>query len=330
MSYDPTIAGLIDRTDEDWGDPAENVAKRIDFGIPPIDKALFGMDCINGELLGIQANEKERKSTVLANILYNVASQKRFGVCIDTLESGMNPLAYRDVLISMVTTRTMIASVYGDDRAMWPVVHDIFAHPVLQDQLCVSKDFLWYSSRSARQQAAIEQAKKQLRGMPIVIFGPHPEEGDTKNLQASMQRWHLLYHGEHPKAKGKCVRVFGSDHLQEYAIRGDDYIRMEAVVPAFADFVTSHPGTVVIAVSQVSVTSTRLAKQGLGQKKAKGGAKLGAEVVTIFETEYDQKATPYTVTIGLSATRKRPFPTVTQEIDPSSGAFLRPGYRKLG
>jgi len=328
MAYDPTLAGLIARADGDWGNPDDNVEGLVFYGIKHVDHALFGIDFRNGELIGIQATEKQRKSTMLANVVYNVASHNRFWICVDTLESGVPPMAYRDILISMAATRRLIARAYTGNRATWPDVHTIFAHPDLQSELCICKEFLWYSRRSAKQLHAIEWAKSHLSEMPIVIFGPRQEEGAAKNIAVTIDRWNRLYNGEYPTAKGKFVRLFCSDHVQQYeGWPGEDYRKLETVTDHFANFVTSHPGSVVIAVSQVSVTSARLARQGLGKARAKGGAKLGAEVNVLFETSYDKDSSPYQMAIEVPETRRRPPPKVIQEIDPSSGAFLRPAYR---
>lgn len=325
--YDPTLRGLISETEKDWGNPADNVAGLVFYGIPPVDKALFGIDFRAGELIGIQAQEKRRKSTMLANIAYNIAAIKRFWVCIDTLESGMPPMAYRDVLVAMLTTRELISTVHGKDRMQWPNVEAIFSGPSLHDELGISKEFLWYAKRSEKQHRAIEAAKIRLSDIPIMLFGPRTEQGSAKNLGAAMDRWSRLYNGDYPGSEGLFARLFCSDHIQQYeGWPGDDYRRLETVTDHFAKFVTSHPGSVVIAVSQVSVTSVRFARQKMGKAQAKGGAKLGAEVNVLFQTDYDKDSSPHQMSIEVVETRRRPPPRVIQEIDPSSGAFLKPAY----
>lgn len=329
--YDPTLRGLIAQTDEDWLDPELVQANMVHFGINYIDQALYGMNFLSGELIGIQAEAKRRKSTMLANVVLNVAyifSQRNpmHWICIDTLESGMPPKAYRDMLISMTATRILIAEVFGTNRTNWPAWSDINRHPDLQRELGLSKEFLWFCRRSQKQHAAIERAKIMLSRMPITIFGPVPGEGETRNLNKGIARWHALYNGEFKEAEGCEHRLFCSDHVQQYKGWAEDYGKLEAVNNAHSQFVAEHANTVAVEVSQLSVTSMRLERQGMGQAQAKGGAKLEAEVNILFRTRYDKVAAPWRMLISVEETRRRPPPDVYQELDPDSGAFLRPAY----
>ena len=45
--YNPTMESLIDSTDDDWGNIETNRENLVPYGIPPIDKALYGMDVVN-------------------------------------------------------------------------------------------------------------------------------------------------------------------------------------------------------------------------------------------------------------------------------------------
>lgn len=329
--YDPTLAALLANAEQDWGAPRENRQDLVHYGLPPIDDALYGMDFKAGELIGIQAPEKRRKSTLLANIVYNVAGQKRFWTCIDTLESGMSPMAYRDALLAMVATRILIASVYGPARETWPEVGQIFDNERLKGQLRISKEFIWYADRTPAQATAINTAKSTLSDAMIMLFGPHSGEGDAKDLASTVDRWDRLYHGTHPATPGKFVRLFAVDHIQQYAgWPGEDYRKLEIVTDTMAGFVTQHPGAVVILVSQVSLGSRRDAAQGLGSYQAKGGAKLSAEVNVLFQSDYKKDVSPRAMTIEVAETRREPPPRVIQEIDPASGAFLRPAYPDRG
>src|SRR5512143_3184841 len=110
--YDPqrqTIRTLIKQCEQDWGDPVANRTMLLPTGLTPLDKAVYGLDTINGEVVLIQGPEKQRKSTLVANIIVNYMmsakpAEKPLTV-IDTLESGMLPRRYRDFLISMVATQ---------------------------------------------------------------------------------------------------------------------------------------------------------------------------------------------------------------------------------
>jgi hypothetical protein len=323
--YDPRIASLIENTDLEWGDPDENRRRLVYYGINYIDQALFGIDFVRGEMIGIQAEAKQRKSTLLANIVLCVASQLSEWVCIDTLESGMPPSAYRDVLIAIKATRMMIADVFGTDRKEWPRYADLVAHPELGKELRISKEFLWYGRRTERQFHAIAEAKRLLAGHRIMLFGPAPTQGNARSLPKSLDRWHRLYHGEYAGVAHLPVRMFAVDHVQQLSGFGDsDYNRLESAVHSYSDFVTTHPGSVVFVVSQLGVGSVRLEKQGIARAQAKGGAVLEAEVNVLFRTLYDSDGTPHVIRIQTDATRKRPPPMVAQEIEPNSGSFLRP------
>ena len=322
--YSPVLADLL--ANLDWGDPDENRKAMLTYGLNYVDQSLYGLDTIHGEIVGIQAAEKRRKSTLLINILYNVARQLRERgqwICIDTLESGMPPEAFRDILVAIRATHLLIASYFGADKKSWPSYSGLMEHKELGPELGISKEFLRFKHRSKLQQQAIESAMKDLRSWPILIFGPSPKHGWARDLSKTCQRWQQLYLGEHPKAMGKEVRIFAQDHVQQVSGFDSDYQKLEAVVNRFSDFVTTHPGTVVFVVSQVSVTSLRQERQGFGPAQAKGGAKLGAEVNTLFRTRYD-KDKAHRLIIETQETRRRPPPTIVQEIEPESGAFLGP------
>jgi hypothetical protein len=331
LPYDPTLAGLIALTDEDWKNPEEVQAHMVHFGINYVDQALYGLNFFTGDLIGIQSEPKQRKTTLAANIVLNVAwifSQRTpvYWTCIDTLESGMPPKAYRDMLIAMVATRLLIASVFGKDRKEWPSWRQIASHDFLKQQLGISKEFLWFSSRTPEQFAAIEQAKEILAGMPITIFGTPRDHGNARDLNFSRARWEKLYKGEYPDAAGDEHRFFIWDHVQQYrGFPGDDYRKLEVSNEHHSDFLASHAGAVGVEISQTSVSSVRLAAQGIGRAQAKGGGKMDAEMNVLFQTQYS-RAIPHRVVISVPETRRRPPPDVIQELDPDSGAFLRPAY----
>lgn len=323
--YDPRLSALIDHTDSEWGDPSENARHLIYYGINYIDQALYGIDFIRGEIIGIQAEAKQRKSTLLANIVLSVASQLPQWICVDTLESGMPPSAYRDVLIAIKATRMLVANVFGTDRKEWPTYADLAVHAELGKELRISKEFLWYGRRTESQYLAIETAKRLLSEHRIMLFGPAPTQGNARSLPESLERWDLLYHGKYPGLAHLAVKMFAVDHVQQLSgFGGSDYARLESAVHAYSDFVTTHPGSVVFVVSQLGVGSVRLEKQGIARAQAKGGAVLEAEVNVLFRTLYDSDGAPHIIRIQTDATRKRPPPMVAQEIEPNSGSFLKP------
>jgi hypothetical protein len=335
LAFSPLLADLIAQSEEEWGNPEERRQEMLFMGINYLDEALYGLDYLHGELVGLQAEEKMRKSTVLYNILYNVAlqlaarNQKRnqnCWICLDTLESGATPQAVKDIFIAMAATRKLIADVFGVKRKNWPTYDDMMQHPELAPELEISKDFLVYSRRTPKQHEAIQWAMEILSGLPIMIFGTSMEQGDARNLERAVQRWHDLYLGKHPQAVGREVRIFARDHLQQIEGYDNDYFKQEAVVNVDSNFVAKHPPSIVIDVSQVSLTSVRLEKQGLGMHVAKGGKKLLAEANFLLQTSYDEQVTPSKVRISIVRTRRRSSPPVIQEIEPNSGAFLRPAF----
>ena len=111
-NYDPNIVTLVDTSETQWGDPEVNRENLIPYGIPQIDKALYGMDTTNGELNLIIAPEKQRKTTMVLNIVVNFMTHRLPEIkpltVIDTLESGMRPETIKDTFLSMVASRWLI------------------------------------------------------------------------------------------------------------------------------------------------------------------------------------------------------------------------------
>jgi len=319
MLYSPLIGDLV--SSANWGDPEENMKSMIYYGIKYVDQALRGIDFRNGELIGIQAEAKNRKSTMLANLVLNVAPKlKDTWICIDTLESGMPPETYRDVLIAILATRIIIKNHFGE-RSDWPDYQTISR----VCDLVISKEFLWLSKRTPEQEWAIEAAKNYLAKLPIMIFGAAYKQGNARDFEATMARWRALAEGKCPGLEGYICKLFACDHIQQLDPFGiSDYAGMEKVVGEYGKFI-AQTKSVIIAVSQLSITSVRGEREGLGRATAKGGAKLEAEANVLFRTKYSQREN-YKLVIETCATRRQPPPTVVQELDPQSGAFLRPAY----
>jgi hypothetical protein len=338
VSYIPKLSALIKRTDDDWGGlDGSNLDNIIWYNINILDQCFYGIDLARGEMIGIQGPEKYRKSTLLANIIYSIAYQfiQKFGywIAIDTLESGMPPVAYRDVLIAMGASRLLIANQYGSDRNTWPDIREIRQNPYLKNQLKINKDFLWYEQKNwtVEQRQVIEKSKGILSRFPVTIFGPADSEGNSRNLEETIKRWELLYEGKYPGAEGCSHRVFCCDNLQLYYGFGSaKFDQLEVAVAAHANFLVTHPGSVVIDISQLGKTSWVNSKLAGTEAYAKGGGALAAEVTVLMETEYDDKNSPDIMRIKVPRTRKKPPPEIIQEMDRESGAFLRPAYPVLG
>jgi len=338
--FNPTISGLVAATEEDWGDTKQNVEDAIRYRIKPIDDALFGINMRDGEMIGVHAVKKMRKSTLVLNLVLGFAHQLKgrsegYWVCADTLESGMPPQAYRDSLIAMAATRLLVSRFYGNDRDKWPSVETIKAHPELGPMMNISREFFLYGRRTPEQQEAIELAKRAVASMPISIFGAASFQGKTRNVDATVKRWSELYHGKYihrHKIGGEIKevdmtglhhRIFSTDHISQLSGFGASSFEMqETVVSKYAEFCTEHPGSVVIAVGQIGSSSAKDEKRGFGDANTKGGTALAAEVTVLFRTEYDKDKSPFKMKIWVQDTRKRPPPPIIQDIDDQSGAFL--------
>ncbi len=318
------------------------------FGIGPVfDSAVMGIDTKEGGVVGVQGVEKTRKTTLVANIvlhmliqLYNRGNEE--SVCVDMLESNITPEAYADILIGIAATRYMISSVFNPNASEldalwnrdWPgaydhktkkergTVNDILNHEMLRDNLRVSHNFLKWHDRNPFQQENIEKAEAVLSEMPLHVYGSHRHKGNTRSIDSTVKRWEQLV--------DRGCKVFVVDHLQQYTgYGGHDYTRMENVVDILSNFVSYHQA-VLIAISQVSVTSARLARQGDGVMEAKGGNKLASEAAIVMQPHYDPEKHPSILTVSTPRARWSTAPKIKQDIERFSGSFLgwcSPTYR---
>jgi hypothetical protein len=322
MSYNPHLGAFSNSSESRWGKPEENNSKIVRYMMcDAFDGAVYGVRLNTGEVNSVVASKKQRKTTLMANWLLNFARQlEDKWICIDTLESGMPPGRYADVLISILATKIMIMQYFGKDRKEWPSSREIVTHPELGPQLRLNPEFFLYSTRTQLQHNAIEAAKKATSTLPISIFGPAKEQGQTRDLDASLKRWELLAKGEYPGSEGKRHVIFCVDNIQQYRqFAGNSYYGLEIITNEFSSFIVTNPGTVGFAVSQPSMTSQR----GDGELEARGGSRLAEECNYVFSTEYDKDKHPLFMIIKTLFSRPTPPPTIRQEIEPFSGAFLR-------
>lgn len=332
-AYDPRLSQLMAQAETDWGDPQQNLKQIIRYNMgDEFDRAMWGVDLIDGELITIQAPKKARKSTFLANLVISFAAQLKergLWLAIDTLESGMTPRAYRDVLTAIVATRLLISDAVGSaDRSRWPSASSLENHPRMAEQapLRITRKFLRFGMRTYDQNRAIKEAMKYVAGLPITIFGSSQKEGEARDIKKGMERWSDLYHGDHGRLSDMPHRIFCVDNVQQYReFAGNSYYGLEIITNDLSNFLTSHPGSVVIAVSQVSLGSVRLNQQSSGESEmeVRGGSRLAEESVTVFQTRYDKK-NPSQLIIETPFSRYEPPPTMIQEIEPYSGTFLSP------
>lgn len=311
------IKELIDATDLDWGNPADNRAHLLPFGLPPLDNALYGINIVDGELIAIQGQEKSRKTTLLANIVVNIMLSgilPKLGksVCIDTLESGETIERCRDRLIAMMAAYSLLAVRHGNDRSRWqPAVI------LNEEQLKFSPEFLRFADRTPAQHKAIQFVKEIIRDWPLHIFGGSrfkERATATRNLKKSMERW--------KKLAEEGVVIFATDHIQEYDLPGtDDYHRQDIIVPALSNH-QMETATAVIALSQISLSSIKDYQAGiLNVMYAKGGGRLAAEANVVIQTIYDEANAKVTIDVPRS---RKARAKVYQYLDPVSGLFIGP------
>ncbi len=146
--YNPelqSIGHLISLCDADWGDPISNRTMLLPTGLAPLDKAIYGLDTINGEVVLIQGPEKQRKSTLVANIIINYMLSPRPAekplTVIDTLESGMQPKRYRDLII-----RWLQRNCSSTSATYTAVLPGMQCSPV--HEMGINPEFLRYNTRT--------------------------------------------------------------------------------------------------------------------------------------------------------------------------------------
>lgn len=320
--YNPTISSLIQLKKEE----ITNFDK-IYYGVNYVDQACHGINITLGELIALQGLEKNRKTTFLLNILYNIAVQlqrRNYFAVYDTLESGMPPQAVRDQLVAISASLIAVSETYGKDRSKWPGVKEIHTS-ISEELLNIDREIVFEQSFVGRQLEFVEKATERLKDIPLLIFGSSSEQGSARDLKETLQRWDQLYKGVYDGLDGVKCRIFVCDNVQlVHGFNSNKFDQLETVVAEHAYFLGKHPGTVIIDVSQISQGAAITSKIYETQMYAKGGGALSAEATVLFETRYEQDDDG--ITISTPATRKKPFPKIYQEILKSSGAFLRPAY----
>lgn len=309
--YDGSIASLLDQCEADWGDPEINRKSLVPYGILPLDKALYGIDTTNGELILVIGKEKQRKTTFVMNVVCNVLTAKNLTnkpvTVIDSLESGMRPKKYRDALISIMATRHLMA----EGHVCRPYC------PVCKAPVCVEMEitpkFLKYNTRTAVQQHAIQHAMRVMSEWPLFIYGANPRQGNTRNLQESIKskqsRWRKL-------VQQAGAKLFVIDHVQQFEFSEDttDYEKQLRGVSAVSD-VVAQENIACIMLSQVSLGSLK----GGGKMGAAGGSKAAQEANVVFSTAYEQNSGVVKITI--EEAREVGAFHVLQPLEEESGTF---------
>jgi hypothetical protein len=313
------IKDLIGKAPRDWGTPEANRANIVKLGVRPLDEAIYGIDIVGGDLLVIQGQEKDRKTTTMLNFVMSImlcgVLQKLGGVLvIEILESGETIEKCRDKLISMLATFIIIAGPhgFGKDREKWNP-QGVFN----LEHLGLCPKYLRYANRTRVQQDAIEQAMSIIDGWPLIINGASSDREhrtDTRDIKAAPERWHRQH--------GMGAKILVVDHMQDYDVPGvPDYMKQEIVVPVLSKFQID-TASALIVLSQVSLGSAKNYKNGaMDSMHPKGGAKLTAESNTTVQVEYDELNRRVKISTPRTRDAKVRF---YQHLDITSGLFIGP------
>lgn len=315
--YNPTIQSLVEHNAEHWGDQEANRERLIPYGIRPIDKALYGLDPA-GEFIVIQGEEKNRKTTLVTNILTNFMTWGKLKVKphtnIDTLESGMRPEKYKDVLLSMLASKVLMS--FGHR----PHEHCPACDASVCRELGITYKFLRFNKRSAAQKEAIDVASDILYQWPLTIHGASIRQGNTRSLADAVAgdkkqtaRWIRLI-------EEYGMQILVVDHVQQYAFADEptDYEKQVRAVSAIGDFVSQY-GVTCLMLSQVSLTSVREVKASGGKLVAAGGSKAAQEANTVFSVAY--KPNSGVMRIKIEESRDAGTFSVWQRLEDQSGVF---------
>jgi len=334
--YNPSAAAHVAAADERWGDPAQNRAQMVKYGVEVLDKALWGVNVQFGELIVLFGKEKARKTTGMINLVVNFMEndlERVPGICIDSLESGMPPGVYADNIIANIAAR-LLMRVHGHmPNGPCPACRN----PKGCKELRINAKFLRFGDRSKLQSSVIAQAKASFKNWPVLIFGAKYDQGDTRSLYGSVglldklapaDYWHVKMSGAAERKMSRweylkrtnMASIFVSDHAQQYDVPGisSEYDHIKAVTSAFGNFV-AREGGVVFAISQTSLTSQREEATG-GRQTAAGGKRLNQEANTVFSFHYDPDK-PGSMVMSSEVAREGGSFHAIIPIDPWSGAF---------
>ncbi len=291
MTYDPSMYARILASRKRRESPEENRKLLVPYGIKVLDKAFYGIGVDRGgELVLLIAEEKNRKTTLMINILINVMTNPNIsnkpGWVIDTLESGMNEARYTDAVITNLASRYLMQQGHLPlSRGQCPACATSQCK-----ELVLTPEYIYYFKLSKAQKEAMQRAEAVAETWKVNIFDAALDQGDTRNLTGAVNmtnpdrsRW--------SKLRDQGYDIFVTDHLQQYRFgieHQTDYEKMVRSMNAMGDFVAS-TGAVVFSVSQVSLTSIRESKGG-GKLTASGGRKGHQEATKIISTHYENES----------------------------------------
>lgn len=324
IKFDPRIQAHLIKAKQRWENVDENVSLLVRYRIPFLDTHLYGIRVDTGELIVIVAEEKNRKTTLVINIVANIMTdpklEKKPYTVIDVLESGMPTDRYTDQMISNLASRYLMSMGHV------PVSHG--ACRICKGkckELRICPEFLMFERKSPQQQKAIDWAWDEMYTWPIDIWGAGIHEGDTRNLETTL--------GDIDKKTSRWVqrveevgaKIFVSDHAQQYQLLNKygfvtDYEKLVASVGKMGTFVAKY-NAVVFLIAQTSLTSLREAMAG-GKLRSSGGKKPHEEANVTISTKYEQ----YSGIMGVNLQGSRRSGTAKENIpiDDISGAIFSP------
>lgn len=295
-----------------WGDPEKNREKLIPLGLGPIDLAVWGLDGQNGDLILWIGEEKARKSTVVRNVIINIMTAPlpliKPATVIDVLETGEPPDVVADALLCNLATRLLHSSGH----------RSLGACPLCKGEcreMKLSSYFVTFSHLSDAQENALNVAAEEMMNWPLLIFGAGRNDGMTRNMARSKQRWDYLIE------QGKMNQLV-IDHLQQYSSLEtilSDYEKQIRGLAEISDLVATNK-IIAHIISQISLTSLRELRSGSTDKvDAAGGRKAAQEANLEFTI---RKMNDNQVEIKITRTRRSGTLTVTLPIEKESGAQL--------
>jgi len=314
MTYNPLVSAQLEDIESSWGDAERNRKNMIRTGIKALDQLIYGIDT-KGELIIVQGKEKDRKTTFVTNWMVSMAldqENRSKYIVIDTLESQMDYMRYRDAMISMLMTKQILEGTghrykgcslcRGDCQLLGKLSPEFFRYR--RDKLTGEAvgDFV----------QALDYAKFVLSNTNISIYDGRIGQGNTRDLEEAKERWARLKHEDR-------LDLLFIDHSQQYSIRGvsagDHFTHLNTVVEAVSTAITQY-GFPVVLLSQVSKNSTQGAA-GPEDYLASGGAKANQEASVVITTKKTSNAA-FSATVGVSrvsGTAKIQF----NKVDPPSG-----------
>ncbi|OGC94116.1 MAG: hypothetical protein A2W25_12085 [candidate division Zixibacteria bacterium RBG_16_53_22] len=337
------LRDLVDDAEARWGDPNENIGRIVPFGVMPVDQATIGIPVDRGGFFLLQGVPGTRKTTVALNFLLNQLLSGRlpqgYHIAYDTLESGMTIERIADILWAMVATKYLVYWHWNntDERDILRLLSmglpdDIPPSRLVEEvvgqgrrETILRPEFFQFSTRSPRQQAAIEMARAVIRNFPLFVFGisEHPVPAvalarttATWDLAESKVRWAWMF--EHYNMRELVV-----DHMQEYQFHDSpiDFEIQKRVVPMLAGWQKASHG-IVWLISQIGVTSEREARREGINPYSQGGKVAEAESSATWTVDYNQDD-PYHIKFRRpNKSRIGMHPDVAIPIDPFSGAFI--------